>query len=347
MKVSIIIPVYNVEKYIERCINSVIRQTYTNIECIIVDDCSTDNSANICTELIAKYSGPIKFVIIHHKEGQGPSGARNTGTDASTGEYIFYLDSDDEITPDCIALLFETAQKHPKAEIIQGCTIALKNKGYYSLSQYNDIDYIDNKNWIYQYFFCIDNSLPVDVWNKLIQKRFLTKHNIRFHKGIIHEDQLWSYNVITKLQSMYLVHHDTYIHYSVPMSIMTSLTNEKSYKSWGIILETIVPLIKEPYSELQIRKYLLEYINKHQYYIKENIHTKLIDKFAKKACTNKNIKLATAIWIYKTLSKYNCGYSIKQWITTYCRYKFSDKLFNEILADSKALISKVLRKRNV
>ena len=96
--VSVIIPVYQVSDYVERCLLSVMNQTYQNIECIIVDDCSTDDSVAKCDRLISTYKGPIKFQILHHERNRGLSAARNTGTDAATGEYIFYLDSDDEIT---------------------------------------------------------------------------------------------------------------------------------------------------------------------------------------------------------------------------------------------------------
>ena len=85
--------------YIERCIMSVMNQTYSGpIECILVDDCSPDDSIFKCQKLINNYLGNIEFKIIRHKENLGLSGARNTGTKISCGEYLFYLDSDDEIT---------------------------------------------------------------------------------------------------------------------------------------------------------------------------------------------------------------------------------------------------------
>ena len=105
VRISIIVPIYNVEPYIERCLRSVMIQTYSNIECILVDDCTLDNSMKICDCLLGNYIGPIEFKVLHHDHNRGLSAARNTGTDAATGEYIFYLDSDDEITPDSISLM--------------------------------------------------------------------------------------------------------------------------------------------------------------------------------------------------------------------------------------------------
>lgn len=103
--VSVVIPVYQVSDYIERCIRSVMEQSYADIECIIVDDATIDDSIAKCERLIKMYNGPIEFRILHHKYNCGISAARNTGTDAATRDYMFYLDSDDVITQDCIEKL--------------------------------------------------------------------------------------------------------------------------------------------------------------------------------------------------------------------------------------------------
>ena len=96
--VSVIVPVYNVEPYVAACVRSVMRQTYEGkIECIFVDDCGTDKSIDVVEKLIAEYSGPIAFKIIHATHNQGPSVARNIGMDAATCEYLYFLDGDDEI----------------------------------------------------------------------------------------------------------------------------------------------------------------------------------------------------------------------------------------------------------
>ena len=104
--ISIIVPVYNVALYVESCIRSVIRQTYDGpMECIVVDDCGTDNSMDIVEKLVAEYDGPISFKVLHHEHNRGLSAARNTGMDEAKGDYLFFLDSDDELTEDCIEKL--------------------------------------------------------------------------------------------------------------------------------------------------------------------------------------------------------------------------------------------------
>lgn len=103
--VSVIIPVYNVEKYLCQCLDSVLAQTFSNLEIITVDDGSTDNSATICDE----YADRDSRIRVIHKANGGLSSARNAGLDIATGQWIFFLDSDDYIGPDCIKLLLDTA----------------------------------------------------------------------------------------------------------------------------------------------------------------------------------------------------------------------------------------------
>ena len=103
--ISVVIPVYNVALYVERCIKSVMQQTIEADECIIVDDCSEDDSIVRCQRMIEAYRGKTRFTILHHKRNRGLSAARNTGTEHATGEYIYYLDSDDEISADCLEKL--------------------------------------------------------------------------------------------------------------------------------------------------------------------------------------------------------------------------------------------------
>lgn len=113
MKVSIIIPVYNVEKYLERCIDSVISQSYLDLEVIIVDDGSSDKSAYICD----RYEEKDNRIVVIHKENGGLSSARNAGIDVATGDTIFFLDSDDYIAKDCIGKMVSLMEKN-NAEIV-------------------------------------------------------------------------------------------------------------------------------------------------------------------------------------------------------------------------------------
>ena len=124
--VSIIIPVYKVEDYIERCLRSVINQTYSRLECILVDDCSPDNSVSIAKKVLAEFTFNAKFIFHHQNEGL--SVTRNTGIQHATGKYLYFLDSDDEITPDAIKRLVEISEKY-QAEITVGKNIVIDENG--------------------------------------------------------------------------------------------------------------------------------------------------------------------------------------------------------------------------
>lgn len=135
MIISIIVPIYGVEPYIKKCLISIMSQSLTSgVECILVNDCTKDESINIAQKLIDEYRGNIKFRIINREENGGLSAARNTGILEAKGDYLYFLDSDDYITPDCIKVLAETAQKFPKAQIVQaGAEATTKGFEYLSL----------------------------------------------------------------------------------------------------------------------------------------------------------------------------------------------------------------------
>ncbi|MBQ5852329.1 MAG: glycosyltransferase family 2 protein, partial [Lachnospiraceae bacterium] len=99
--ISIVVPVYNVEKYLERCVDSLINQTYENIEILLIDDGSKDNSGQMCDE----YANKDSRITVYHKENGGLSDARNYGMDRAKGEYIIFIDSDDYVEPNMMEFL--------------------------------------------------------------------------------------------------------------------------------------------------------------------------------------------------------------------------------------------------
>jgi glycosyltransferase involved in cell wall biosynthesis len=262
MKVSIIVPVYNVEKYINRCFNSIICQSYTNIECIFIDDCSPDNSYQILRQRINEYQGNIYFNVIRHSKNKGLSGARNTGTLASTGDYIYYLDSDDEITNNCIEILVNLANKYPGVEIIQGNTktIPQPKSDWRNIRLKNFPEFVNNKLWIKKHCL-IEPKIPVNAWNKLIKKNFLTENNLFFLEKIVHEDVHWMFYVAKKIKSISFTEKYCYFHYIVQGSIMQTVNNEKSIKSMLYIIKNFSLNIDNELSRIQ-KKYLFDTIRK-------------------------------------------------------------------------------------
>lgn len=177
--ISLIVPFYNGEKYIERCLHSIINQTtIEGVECILVNDSSTDQSIKIIEQFISKYSSEINFRIISHERNRGISAARNTGLDAAVGTYILYIDSDDYIEPDMINKLYCKAVE-TDADIV-GCEYYL---------DYGDRKIIDNS---FKFSPLPDYNLQevmlchysAKLWRRLFKKKLFTENNLHFVEGI-------------------------------------------------------------------------------------------------------------------------------------------------------------------
>lgn len=239
MKVSIIIPVYNVASYISRCLQSVEAQTYQDIECILIDDCGTDHSIKIAEEFIRNHIGKLTFHIIHHQQNQGLSSARNTGIKAATGDYIYFMDSDDAITPQCIEILTDLAKKYPNADYVQGNIVT--GPGLMEGKIDNDVpEYCNNKEFLEE---IILNKTHRTAWNRLINRLFITSNNLFFPEGIIMEDHYWTYFVSKKVHAIAICRKETYYYYKNSESIVHSPSKTsliKRYSSYITVSEAII-----------------------------------------------------------------------------------------------------------
>lgn len=180
IKFSIIVAVYNIEKYIEQCIESIINQTYSAIEVILVNDGSTDNSLHILQEWQQK---DRRIKIVNKKNG-GLSSARNEGLKEATGDYVAYIDGDDWISLDMFERLSQKIYKFKQPEIVTYSYIE-----YYS----EDIQYIKsyniNDDELYQgNQFFEKSKFKVQAWSKIYKMSFLNKINLKFLEGRVHED---------------------------------------------------------------------------------------------------------------------------------------------------------------
>lgn len=230
MKVSILIPVYNVSQYIERCLQSVAEQTYKDIECILVDDCGTDNSIELAQKYIEEYQGGITYSILHHDMNQGQSAARNTALRHATGDFIYFLDSDDAITSDCIEMLMELVMKYPDADFAQGnfldekgdiCKYGWRIQLPEYSNEHDDLEKI------------ILSVVVTSACNKVIRRSFLTKHDLFFPEGIIHEDMYWSYFLAKYTKAATFINKGTYIYYINDNSTMTSISSQARIRRYS------------------------------------------------------------------------------------------------------------------
>lgn len=259
MKVSIIIPVYNVSPYIERCIKSVMNQTYQDIECILVNDASPDDSIDIAKLLIENYDGPIQFQILSHGHNRGLSAARNTGIDASTGDYLYFLDSDDEITPDCIEKLSRPVLNDPTIEMVDSCfTIITTDKNNVTSEAFQSRPQLEfsSRESVRNFFFSRQN-VHQSTWNKLTNKNFILKNNLYFKEGICWEDFLWYFQYNRLLHHLYIIPDNTYYYYIRPKSITTSTSSKRIHYFYGIIYEDIAKGLS-PEECVQEVRYLLK-----------------------------------------------------------------------------------------
>ena len=203
MKVSIIVPVYNAEKYIKECFHSIVNQTYKDLEILFIDDCGTDNSSSILEELIRQYTDSRYIKLIKNEKNSGTGISRNNGIMHSTGDYIYFMDADDTITPECISLLVEAAIEYNNPDII--CPNV--NCPTYNYKATDTIKYYSNNDDVRSSYFQHEwYEMP---WNKLISRNFVINNKLYF-ENIYYEDTPWSLHTALTASSLLLLPNYTY-----------------------------------------------------------------------------------------------------------------------------------------
>lgn len=218
--ISVIVPVYKVESYIQECMYSIIAQTYKNIEIILVDDCGNDKSVDIAREILTLEG--MSWRVIHNENNKGLSYSRNVGVAHAKGEFLYFLDSDDYIDADCLKNLYD--------EII--CTES--DMVFGSIAYDVDGDIIPSP-WC---FTTADTSSeePLRLYlrqrafvmacNRLINKRFYASSGVFFKDDIIHEDEPWAFSLIIRAKKISFVKQITYYYRKHGESITTCEMNE-------------------------------------------------------------------------------------------------------------------------
>ena len=207
-KISVVVPVYNVENYLEECLNSIINQIYKNLEIILVNDGSTDNSYNICNEYAKK---DTRIVVINKKNG-GLSSARNAGIKKATGDYVVFIDSDDFWCDD------KVAQKIVERIVTSNCEVVLFGFKYYYESRKQLKSYFNYDN-LTEEFNCNDlksivkNNLYISsACVKVIKRDILIKYNMFFKEGVTSEDIEWSAKLLLNVSNISIILEDLYIY---------------------------------------------------------------------------------------------------------------------------------------
>ena len=227
-KVSVIVPIYNVEKYLEKCINSLLSQTLEDIQIILVNDGSKDNSGNIAKEYEKNNKDRVIYV---EKENGGLSDARNYGLKYATGDFIAFLDSDDYI------------EKNAYEEMY--------NKAIEENADYVECDFI----WEFPNKIRVDKQYPyknkkemlsfvrVVAWNKLIKRQLITDNNLEFPKGLRYEDVEFTYKLIPFINKFAYV-DKPFIHYVQREGSIANVQNERTAEIFTV-LDNVIEFYKE------------------------------------------------------------------------------------------------------
>lgn len=184
-KVSVVLPIYNVEDYLERCVRSVLAQTYTNLEVILVDDGAKDSSGQICDRL-AKEDNRI---VVVHKENGGLSSARNVGYDIATGKYLMYIDSDDCVKKDVVKKCVDTIEEEDSDIVIYGYEKVTEEGNILEVCKWTEKTYSHDEMEKHLYDAISEMSFGY-AWNKLYKKSVIDESGIRADSKIIDREDL-------------------------------------------------------------------------------------------------------------------------------------------------------------
>ncbi|EOD87260.1 glycosyltransferase [Enterococcus faecium] len=249
--ISIIVPTYNVEKYIRTCIESILAQTYRNIEVIIVNDGSTDQSLAVISDLICSHHN----VKVINQKNQGLSVARNTGIDVATGKYIAFVDADDKIMPGFVSSLYQIADK-TGADIVRGSFRDFNGnipKGWVP-----DFNVPTNCGTIVLDQF-LSSNISFVVWSSIYRLDFINSNHIRFTPGILLEDVDFTARAYMLAKLVATSPEPNYAYRIRPGSILTTNNAQKMSLSEEKIISQFISMLKHEESDV-LRSLILKSI---------------------------------------------------------------------------------------
>ncbi|QUO23347.1 glycosyltransferase family 2 protein [Clostridiaceae bacterium Marseille-Q4143] len=243
--ISVIVPVYRVEEYLERCVKSILSQTYENLEVILVDDGSPDQCPAIC-DACAEKDARVKVI---HQENKGLSGARNAGIDAASGEYLAFVDSDDYVSPHFIEELYQLLQD-------TGCAIGQCRFSY--MKGDGLVEEGDSAFCIYRGESLMEQlygpeekaTCFVVAWNKLYRAELFKETGIRYPEGRIHEDEATTYRLFHEAKKLAFLDRALYGYYTENGGSITSVFSAKRLQWLTAHEERIAFFKKNGYEKL-------------------------------------------------------------------------------------------------
>ncbi len=243
--ISVIVPVYRVEEYLERCVKSILSQTYENLEVILVDDGSPDQCPAIC-DACAEKDARVKVI---HQENKGLSGARNAGIDAASGEYLAFVDSDDYVSPHFIEELYQLLQD-------TGCAIGQCRFSYVKgdglVEEGNSAFCIYRGESLMEQLYGPEEKATcfVVAWNKLYRAELFKETGIRYPEGRIHEDEATTYRLFHEAKKLAFLDRALYGYYTENGGSITSVFSAKRLQWLTAHEERIAFFKKNGYEKL-------------------------------------------------------------------------------------------------
>lgn len=271
-EVSLIIPIYNAERFLERCLNSLFTQSLTNIEFVFVDDCSTDNSVALLKKILNNHLGKREQVkLIQHKINKGVAASRNSGLENATGKYIGWVDADDYVEQD----MFE--KMYFKAKITQADMVWCN---YYNVNAYGEMQEVkqimaeDSRTFGKALLL---NQIQKSIWNKLMKRSVFEENNLRFLEG---QDMGEDYNILFKV--LHLSNNIAYLNESLyyychnNMKSISKQSNRKRIDQELANMEDMLAFIQDQ----QTQDYTIEELEKFKFFSKKKLlYSKDIEDF--------------------------------------------------------------------
>ena len=251
--ISVVVPVYNVEKYLDQCLNSLLEQTFTDFEAILVDDGSIDSSYQICKNFTEK----DKRFKAYKKENGGASSARNYGLQRANGEYIYFLDSDDYLDKTALCKMIKCAVENDADLVfIEARTINEKGVSFVGKYDYHK-QYLPNDPAVTMEEMIVNKEFHVGTPFFFLKKELFTEKYLKFKEGIMYEDMITAYQFFSLANRCSHVHEHIYTRRYRANSVITSAKTEKNYVSMATVYREVAKFRKTLPEEKQSPKHLI------------------------------------------------------------------------------------------
>ena len=251
MKISLIIPIFRVEAYIERCVRSLMEQTLRDVQFIFVDDASPDNSIEVLKQVLTEYPHRREQTcILHHDKNRGLPATRNTGLDAATGEFIFHCDSDDFLESNALESMYDKAIE-ANADIVYSDWFLTfpQRERYMRCPAYSTTD--DALRGL------LHGTMKYNVWNKLVRRTLYSDNNIRFPEGHGMGEDMTMILLFAKARSVAYLPNGTYHYVRQNETAFTSVRSESSYEDLKFNADRIIHALQGQVSDIDLASFKL------------------------------------------------------------------------------------------